>query len=139
MLLTIQAVQAWFYGNTPTPQKNYRMITTVADHGYFQKRERQLFFFNHRYAHKLYKLSSRCCNCLNSTAPNYLTEPLRNYKPTRQLRSSADTSILFSHCTHTLAWSKVIFFCCVGSLEHSPLLNQVIQHHLILQIITLSY
>ena len=30
---------------------------------------------------------------------------------------------------------KVIFLCCARSLEHSPLRNQVIQHHLILQII----
>ena len=37
--------------------------------------------------------------------------------------------------THTLAWSKVIFLCCAGTLEHSPLRNQVIQHHLILRII----
>ena len=41
-----------------------------------------------------YKLSSLCYNCLNSTAPDYLTELLRIYKPTRQLRSSSDTSIL---------------------------------------------
>ena len=82
-----------------------------------------------------YKLSSLCYNCLNSTAPDYLTE-LKIYKPTHQLRSSSDTSILFSHCMHTLAWSKVIFLCCTGSLEHSPLRNQVIQHHLIHQIIT---
>ena len=41
-----------------------------------------------------YKLSSLCYNCLNSTAPDYLTEPLRIYKPTHQLRSSSDTSIL---------------------------------------------
>ena len=41
-----------------------------------------------------YKLSFVCYNCLNSTAPDYLTELLRIYKPTRQLRSSSDTSIL---------------------------------------------
>ena len=34
-----------------------------------------------------YKLSSLCYNCLNSTAPDYLTELLRIYKPTRQLSS----------------------------------------------------
>ena len=43
---------------------------------------------------------------------------------------------LHSHCTHTLAWSKVIFLRCAGGLEHSLLRNQDIQHHLILQIIT---
>ena len=43
---------------------------------------------------------------------------------------------LYSHCMHALAWSKVIFLCCADSLENSPLQNQVIQHHLILQIIT---
>ena len=41
-----------------------------------------------------YKLSSLCYNCLNSTAPGYLAELLRIYKPTRQLPSSSDTSIL---------------------------------------------
>ena len=41
-----------------------------------------------------YKLPSLCYNCLNSTAPDYLNELLRIYKPTRQLRSSSDTSIL---------------------------------------------
>ena len=33
-------------------------------------------------------------SCLKSTAPGYLTELLKGYKPTRQLRSSPDTSIL---------------------------------------------
>ena len=41
-----------------------------------------------------YKLSSLCYYCLNSTAPDYLTELLRINKPTHQLRSSSDTSIL---------------------------------------------
>ena len=41
-----------------------------------------------------YKLCSLCYNCLNSTAPDYLTELLRIYKPTSQLRSSSDTSVL---------------------------------------------
>ena len=42
--------------------------------------------------------------CLNSTAPNYLTEPLRIYKRTRQLRLFSDTSILCipSVRTHSL-------------------------------------
>ena len=37
---------------------------------------------------------------------------------------------------HTLAWSKVIFLGCTLCLEQSPLWNQVIQHHLILQILS---
>ena len=41
-----------------------------------------------------YKLSSLCNYCLNLTAPDYLTELLRIYKPTRQLRLSSDTPIL---------------------------------------------
>ena len=51
-----------------------------------------------------YELSSLCYNCLNSTAPDYLTELLRIYEPTRQLRSSSDTSILCipTVCTHSL-------------------------------------
>ena len=48
-----------------------------------------------------HKLSSLCYNCPNSTAPNYLTELLRVYKPTLQLRSSSDTSILCIPTVHT--------------------------------------
>ena len=51
-----------------------------------------------------YKLSPLCYNCLNSTAPDYLTELLKIFKPTHQLRSSSDTSILCipSVRTHSL-------------------------------------
>ncbi|WP_419650303.1 reverse transcriptase domain-containing protein, partial [Thiolapillus sp.] len=64
-----------------------------------------------------YKLSSLCYNCLNSTAPDYLTELLRIYKPTRQLRSSSDTSILCIPTvrTHSLG-QRSFFLCCAGSL-----------------------
>ena len=50
------------------------------------------------------KLSSLCYNCLNSTASDYLTELLRIYKPTCQLHSCSDTSILciLNVCTHLL-------------------------------------
>ena len=48
-----------------------------------------------------YKLSSLCYNCLNLTAPDYLTELLRICKPTLQLRSSSDTSILCFPTVHT--------------------------------------
>ena len=41
-----------------------------------------------------YKLSSLCHNCLNSNAPDYVTELPRIYKLTRQLCSFSDTSIL---------------------------------------------
>ena len=74
-----------------------------------------------------YKLSSHCYNCLNSTAPDYLTEPLRIYKPTRQLCSSSDTSILCLPSVRTLSWSEVIFLCCTVCLEHSPLRNQILK------------
>ena len=161
-----------------------------------------------------YKLSSLYYNCLNSTASDYLTELLKIYKPTSQLRSSSDTSILsilsvrthslgqrsFPHAapavwytfpheirssnttssfksslktyrpklknisssffltiykpicqlrssfdtsilciptvrTHSLG-QRSFSYVCAGSLEHSPFRNQVIQHHLVLQIIT---
>ena len=77
--------------------------------------------------------SSPCYNCLNSTAPDYLTELLRINKPTRQLRSSSDISILCIPTvgTHSLGQrSFSIFLCCADSLRHSPLRNQVIKHHL---------
>ena len=47
-------------------------------------------------------ISSLSYNGLNSTAPDYLTELLRYYKPTRQLRSSSDTSILCIPTVHSL-------------------------------------
>ena len=81
-----------------------------------------------------YKPSSLCYNCLNSTAPDYLTELLRIYRPTRQLRSYSDTSILCIRTvsTHSLGqWSSLVL-SCADCREHPPLRNQVIQHHLIL-------
>ena len=57
-----------------------------------------------------YKLSSLCYNCLNSTAPDYLTELLRIYKPTRQLRSSSDTSILCIPTVRTHSLGQRSFF-----------------------------
>ena len=55
-----------------------------------------------------YRLSLLCYYYLNSTAPDHLTELLRIYEPTRQLRSSSDTSILCIPTvrTHSLGqWS----------------------------------
>ena len=84
-----------------------------------------------------YKLSSLWSNCLNSTAPDDLTQLLRMYKPTCQLWLSSDTSILCIPTVRTHSLGQRSFFLrCSGSLKHSPLRNQVIQHHLILQIIT---
>ena len=49
-----------------------------------------------------YKLSALCYNYLSSTAPDYLTELLRIYKPTRQLRLSSDTPFsVFPKYAHT--------------------------------------
>ena len=56
-----------------------------------------------------YKLSSLCYNCLNSTAPGYLAELLRIFMPTRQLRSSSDTSIL---CIPTVRTHLVLSYAC---------------------------
>ena len=82
-----------------------------------------------------YKFASLCHNSLNSTVSVYLTELLTVYKPTRQLRSSSDISILcpgsgccmlpidsriqykfaslchnsLSLCVHALAWSEIFF------------------------------
>ena len=70
-----------------------------------------------------------------ASARLFLTTWLNFWESVSQLCSSSDTSILCVP-THILTWSKVIFLCCAGSLEHSPLRNRVIRHHLILQIIT---
>ena len=76
-----------------------------------------------------YKLASLCCNCLNSTAPVYLTEFLKVYILTRQLRSSSDTShSLPSLCVHALAWSEIFSLCSAVCLEQSPLQNWTIKH-----------
>ena len=99
-----------------------------------------------------YKLFSLCYNCLNSTAPDYLTELLRICKPTHQLRSFSDTSIFSIPTVHTHSIVQPLIESLTSSpqgfdeglqtvgvvscLEHSSLRNQVIQHHLILQIIT---
>ena len=58
-----------------------------------------------------YKLSSLCYNCLNSTAPDYLSELLRIYKPTRQIHSSSDTSILCipTVCIHSLGQRSISY------------------------------
>ena len=54
-------------------------------------------------------LASLCCNCLSSTAPVYLTELLEVYRPTRQLLSTEDTSILCfpAVCTRSLGQRSV--------------------------------
>ena len=56
-----------------------------------------------------YKLSSLCYNCLNSTAPDYLTELLRIYKPISQLGSSSDTAILCLPSVRTLSLGQRYF------------------------------
>ena len=73
-----------------------------------------------------YKLSSLCYNCFNSTAPDYLTELLRLYKPTHQLCSSSDTSIFCVPTVHTyLLGQRSFSYAGASSQEHSPLWNQV--------------
>ena len=63
-----------------------------------------------------YKLSSLCYNCLNSTASDYLTELLRIYKPTRQLRSSSDTSILCIPTVRTHSLGQRSFSCAAPTV-----------------------
>ena len=67
---------------------------------------------------KQYKLASLCYNCLSSLTPVYLTV----YKPSRQLCSSSDSSILClpSVCTHSFG-QRLLFVCCTVCLEQSPL------------------
>ena len=60
-------------------------------------------------------------NCLSSTAPVYLTELLKFYKPTCQLCSSFNTFILCLPSVCTLAWSEIFFLHCVVCLEQTPL------------------
>ena len=84
-------------------------------------------------------LYSVCYNCLNSTAPDYMTELVRTFTPTHQLRSSSDTSILCLPSvlyTHAIAWSEVFLIICTICLEDSPLQSRVIQHPFIFQVIS---
>ena len=64
-----------------------------------------------------YLFISLCCNCLSSIAPVNLTKLLKVYKPTHQLCSFYDTSILSSLCVHTLAWLEIFFLCSTVCLE----------------------
>ena len=84
-----------------------------------------------------YKPSSLCYNCLSSTAPDFLTELLRIYKPIRQLRSSFDTSILCIPTVRTHSLGQRSFSYAASTVWNTlPCEIQVIQHDLILQIIT---
>ena len=62
-----------------------------------------------------YKLASLCYNCLNFTAPVYLIELLKVYKPTHEQCSSSDTSFfVFARLVRGL------FPCLTVCLEQSP-------------------
>ena len=82
-----------------------------------------------------YLFISLCCNCLSSIAPVNLTKLLEVYKPTHQLCSFYDTSILSSLCVHTLAWLEIFFLCSTVCLEQSPFQSLVIKHTHIFQTI----
>ena len=70
-----------------------------------------------------YKLASVCYNCLSSAAPVYLTELLTVHKPTRQLHSSSDTSILYlpSVLMHSLGQRSFSYAASYICLERCPL------------------
>ena len=78
--------------------------------------------FIHEYnTHSLFMCNKY--NCLSSTAPVYLTEPLKVCEPTRQLRFSSDSFILcfpLCACTHSLSQSEIFFLRCTVCLEHKP-------------------
>ena len=83
-----------------------------------------------------YKLASPCYNCLSSIAPVYLTE-LTVYKPSRQLCSSSDSSILCLPSVRTHSFGqKPLFVCCTVCLEQSPLQSEIIKHTLSFQSIS---
>ena len=86
-----------------------------------------------------YKLSSLWSNCLNSTAPDDLTQLLRMYKPTCQLWLSSDTSILciptilFAH-TRLVNGHFPMLHRPAGTLtltkSDHPTLSHLLSHHL---------
>ena len=58
----------------------------------------------HEYSTNIYL----CYNCLNWTIPIHLTKLQKVYKSTCQLCSS--------FCAHALAWSEILFSCCIVCL-----------------------
>ena len=82
-----------------------------------------------------YKFASLCYNCLNSTSPGYLTELLKVCKPTRQIRSSSDTSILCLNSAYTHSLGQRSFSYAAPSLWNSLSCKAVIKHTCIFQII----
>ena len=82
-----------------------------------------------------YLFTPLCCNCLSSIVPVNLTKLLKVYKPTHQLCSFYDTSILSSLCVHTLTWLEIFFLCSTVCLEQSPFQSLVIKHTHIFQTI----
>ena len=80
--------------------------------------------------------SAQCPSCLNSAAPVYVTYLLKVYTPTRQLRSSSDTSILClpSVCTHSLG-QKSFSHAAALSVWNSVRFSYIVRHTHIFQII----
>ena len=69
-------------------------------------------------------------SCLNSTAPAYMTKLLKVYKPTRQLRSSSDTSIVCLPSVRTLhRLSGTVSLAKLGHRTHSPPLNYLLRSY----------
>ena len=56
-----------------------------------------------------YKILSICYNCLNATAPDYLTDLLTVYNPAHQLHPSSDTSILSFPAVRTKSFGQRSF------------------------------
>ena len=74
-------------------------------------------------------LFTPCYNCLNSTAPVYLTELLKLDQPSRHQRFYFDTSVLcLPVYAHALAWSENTFSCFTVCLEQCPMQSQIIKH-----------
>ena len=56
-----------------------------------------------------YKISTLCFNVITGNGPQYLSELLHLYTPTRDLRSSADTCILKIPCSNSKAFGQKSF------------------------------
>ena len=76
-----------------------------------------------------YKLSTLCFNVITGTEPQYLSELLHLYTPSRDLRSSADARILKiprsiqKHLVrdHSDIWSEIILTCQSLYLDRSSI------------------
>ena len=80
---------------------------------------KQLYYWlpvNQRINYKILLLTYKA---LNGQPPGYITELLKPYAPTRNLRSSSKNLLNVPTCQVCELWPKVLLFCSTQSMELS--------------------